>query len=251
MKIAIYSDTHTEFGNMFPQVPYNVEVVVLAGDDIVGEGSGELEQFCNDNYDKQIVMVAGNHNYYGGEFHSVNKSYKDMKQWAPNLHFLNNESFEYNGVVFHGCTLWTDFSCKGESWKTIGMLESHRIIADFFKINYGKNKITPQDMSNLHKESLQWLSRSLVEHSGKTNVVVTHFPPVIECKHPKIESNILDTYFNNDLSEFVSEHDIKWWIYGHNHWSDEFSLYGTRFISNQRGYPKEKTQYTEHCIIEV
>lgn len=251
MKIALYSDTHSEFGNKFPTVPYDVDVIVLAGDDIVGAGNGELEAFCNENYDKQIVMVAGNHNYYGGEFHTVNQQYKEMKQWAPNLHFLNNETFELEGVVFHGCTLWSDFSCKGEAWKQIGMLEAQRNIADFFRIDYGKNKITPQDMSNLHKESLQWLSRSLQEHSDKVSVVVTHFPPVIECKHPKIESNILDTYFNNDLSDFAGEHRIRYWLYGHNHWSDDFVLYNTRFISNQKGYPRERTQYQEHYILEI
>ena len=249
-KVAIYSDLHTEFGNKFPTVPILAEVIILAGDDIVGEGHGELEEFCNENYDKQIVMVAGNHNYYGKDFDTINQAYIEMKEWAPNLHFLNNDTFEYKDLVFHGCTLWTDFTCRGEAWKEIGMLESQRGISDFHRIRYKGKAITPTDMSNLHAESLQWLSRSLKTHSKKTNVVVTHFPPLIECKHPHIESNILDTYFNNDLGEFVSEHDIQYWCYAHNHWSDEFELYGTRFISNQMGYPREKTGYDSYNIYE-
>ncbi len=251
-RVALYSDLHTEFGNDFPTVPSGVDVVVLAGDDIVGEGHGELEAFCHENYDKEIVMIAGNHNYYGGEFHAVNKMYKEeMMKWCPNLHFLNNDTFEYKGVVFHGCTLWTDFSSRGEAWKTVGMLEAQRGISDFHRIRYGDSKITPTVMSQLHAESLQWLSRSLKTHSGKTNVVVTHFPPLIECKHPHIPEGILDTYFNNNLVDFVDGHDIDWWCYAHNHFSDEFELYGTRFVSNQKGYPREKTGYDDFLVLEI
>jgi predicted phosphohydrolase len=242
IKVSIYSDIHTEFGNKFPEVPYDTEVIILAGDDVVGDGKGLLQDFCNINYDKQIVMVAGNHNYYGQDFHSVNKAYKDMVSFAPNLHFLNNETFEYKGIVFHGCTLWTDFSCKGEVYKEIGMLEAGRCISDFRSISYNGGKITPKIVSELHKESKEWLSRSLLE-SNSVNVVVTHFPPLLECKHPKIPEGILDTYFNNDLSGLVNDNCISYWVYGHNHWSDDFPLYDTRFISNQCGYPRETTNY--------
>jgi predicted phosphohydrolase len=252
IKVALYSDLHTEFGNKFPAVPINVEVVVLAGDDIVGEGHGELEEFCNENYDKQVVMIAGNHNYYDGEFHAVNKMYKEeIILWAPNLHFLNNDTFKYKDIVFHGCTLWTDFSCKGEVWKSIGMMEAQLGISDFHRIRYGDSNITPTVMSNLHLESLQWLSKSLKDHSGKTNVVVTHFPPLMQCKHPHIPEGILDTYFNNNLVDFVDGHDIDWWMYGHNHSSDEFEAYNTRFVSNQKGYPREKTKYDEFLVLDI
>ena len=248
--VAIYSDLHTEFGNKFPTVPFGVEIIILAGDDIVGSGSGLLEDFCNENYDKQIVMVAGNHNYYGGEFHTINSQYDGLRMWAPNLHFLNNGTFEYEDLVFHGCTLWTDFSCRGDAWRNIGMLEAGRGIADFHKIRYGNKLITPEIMSKLHRESLEWLSKSLKAVSGKTNIVVTHFPPVIECKHPEIPEGILDTYFNNNLVDFVDSHEIKWWVYGHNHYSDEFELYSTRFVSNQKGYPREKTGFDSWAVFE-
>lgn len=251
IKITVMSDLHYEWHKDFPDIPKEVEVVVLAGDIISWNHLVDLKLWVEQYPDKQFIMVAGNHDYYSTVLTNMVNYYRDWFKEIPNLNFLENEVYEYKNIVFHGCTLWTDFSCKGDAWKNLGMMEAERSISDFFKIGFREGMITPQDMSDLHTESLQWLSGSIKTHSDKVNVVVTHFPPMIECKHPKIPEGILDTYFNNDLIDFVYNHRIDYWIYGHNHWSDRFKLMDTEFVSNQRGYPREFSNFDSNLILNI
>jgi len=252
MKIAVYSDLHLEFNkDLKLNVADEVEVIVLAGDIVVGKESKFITNLCSQYPDKEIVYVAGNHEYYKGDVAEFDMFYENLSNEIRNLHFLNNKAVEIGGVMFHGTTLWTGFNSKGEAWRSIGKMEAERNISDFYTIKIRGSRMSADIMEGLHKQSVQWLHRSLQEHSNKTNVVVTHWPPLIECKHPHIEPNTLDSYFNNDLQELVSECNIDLWCYAHNHWSDEFKLYGTRFISNQLGYPREETGFTKNAYVVV
>ncbi len=252
MKIAVYSDLHLEFNkDLKLDVADEVEVVVLAGDIVVGTDSKFITDLCSQYPDKEVIYVAGNHEYYNQTMADVLMHYRELSDKTPNLHFLNDSNVEIKNVVFHGTTLWTGFNSKGEAWRNIGKMEAERNLSDFYTIKVRGSRMSADIMEGLHKQAVQWLHRSLQEHSDKTNVVVTHWPPLIECKHPHIEPNLLDTYFNNDLQELISECNIDLWVYGHNHWSDEFELYDTRVISNQLGYPREKTGFTKNDYVVV
>jgi len=252
LKIAVYSDLHLEFNkDLKLNVADEVEVIVLAGDIVVGKDSKFITDLCSQYPDKEVVYVSGNHEHYNQTISDVLMYYRDLSNNTPNLHFLNDSIVEIKSVVFHGTTLWTGFNSKGEAWRNIGKLEAERNISDFYRIKVRGSKMSADIMEGLHKQACHWLYTSLQKHSGRTNVVVTHWPPLIECKHPEIASSLFDTYFNNDLQDLISECNIDLWCYGHNHWSDEFELYDTRFISNQLGYPREKTGFTKNDYVVV
>lgn len=251
MKIEVYSDLHLEFNkDLKLGIQDDTDVVILAGDIIVGKRTNWIEDLAYNNPDKKIIWVAGNHEYYGEDIREARNHYHAISELTDNLYFLDNSVCTIQDVVFHGTTLWTGFDSKGEAWRNISKLEAERNISDFYRIRLRGSKLSADAMEGLHKEAVWWLRMSLKEHSGKKNVVITHFPPLLECRHPKIEPNILDTYFNNDLGDLDFK-DVDTWVYGHNHWSDVFALYGTRFISNQLGYPRETTCYSKGTSFEV
>lgn len=250
-KIELYSDLHLEFNkDLKLKLQEDTNVVVLAGDVVVGKSTKFIEDLCKDNPDKDIIWIAGNHEYYGQDIYETKGYYKKLSDSIHNLHFLDNSSVKIGDVVYHGTTLWTGFLSKGEAWRSIAKLEAQRNVSDFYSIKLSGSRLSADAMEGLHKESLRWLHKSLENNSGGKNVVVTHFPPLLECKHPKIESNILDAYFNNNLDDLPYE-KISAWLYGHNHWSDKFNLYGCLFWSNQLGYPREVTGFDKEDWLEV
>lgn len=67
MKVLILSDLHLEFGRMSPahggeRIDEGVDVVVLAGD--IAEGVQGIRWARETFIMKEIVYVAGNHEYY-------------------------------------------------------------------------------------------------------------------------------------------------------------------------------------------
>nr|WP_230987880.1 hypothetical protein [Bathymodiolus japonicus methanotrophic gill symbiont] len=56
-----------------------------------------------------------------------------------NIHFLEKNTFKYNGVRFLGCTLWTNLFIEGEvAAATLG-----KGLNDFRKIRYAENQCSP------------------------------------------------------------------------------------------------------------
>jgi predicted phosphohydrolase len=256
MKISLHSDIHTEFykEGYKLDIPPEASVIVLAGD--IGVGRDVVPFIQNLAYEyggKDIIFVAGNHEYYGRDVDDLMSYYDRWFKDFPNIHYLENESVEIDDVVFHGCTLWTGFDCLGADRTAYGMKESRRNIADFYNIRYGGFTFRPEDARILHNQSKMFLKDALLEHAGKKQIIVSHFPPLKECKHGNIAPGILDTYFNNDLKELFHLVELKAWLYGHNHWCDDFTYSGCRVISNQGCYPREneRVRYDKNLIIEV
>lgn len=258
MKVAVMSDLHGEFHGSLPKIKSPVDIIILAGDIVVGwsysKSQHMIKEFCGAHPDSTVLWVFGNHEFYGCP--DMNILIPAWKEWCkdntPNLHILDNEVFIAGNIVFHGSTLWTGFNSKGVVYKEIGMIEAQRNISDFYKIGVGgEETIKAKQMEVLHNNSVKFLTDSLVKHKDKTNIVITHFPPLLECKHPHILEGILDCYFNNDLTDMVLDNNIHMWVYGHNHWSDEFAMGNTRLVSNQLGYPKESTAYQQDVILVV
>lgn len=233
-----------------PTIPRQADIIVLAGDIVTPKYHAQLANFCK-SHTIPVILITGNHCYYGGDIATVNAALKDMEKAYPNFHHLNNATFAMDGVVIHGTTLWSDFMFCGEHNKPNAMFEALHGINDFRKIRHGNRLFTPNDMVKLHAESRLWLSESLTTHRDMTNVVVSHFPPHRLNKNPHFQPNILDAYFNNDMSDIIDNNNISHWLYGHNHYSNAQLIGNTTYVSNQRGYGNENTGYDERLIIDV
>ncbi|MGZ8945663.1 MAG: metallophosphoesterase [Methylococcaceae bacterium] len=261
MNIFLMSDIHSEhvpssadpdFDNETLKYTYPdaVDVVVLAGD--IGEGTNGLVYARNRFANKEIVYVAGNHEYYESDLSIVH----DMRIKAKELgiHFLENDSVTINNVKFLGTTLWTDFN----NYSHAAIAEAARNMCDYDLITCKKwwlNKdnrekafqqrnldiscdviptaFTPTVAYLLHREAMNWLDKELNKpHIGKT-VIVTHHAPFLNL-------NIINKHaYASNLEHFITENadKIDLWCHGHIHQPVDYEMAGVRIVSNPRGYP--------------
>ena len=128
---------------------------------------------------KSGVSPLGNHEYYKGAYPKTLYKIKDAAS-NSNIHELENESLKIDHVCFHGCTLWTDFSLKGNPAAYEALCQSR--MNDYKKIRLGDNyaKLRSIDTFRIHQTSRQWLEHSLSVNQAKHNIVVTHHAPSIQ-----------------------------------------------------------------------
>src|ERR1700691_3069482 len=111
MKLAIYSDLHNEFEpfELDPSMLSTVDLIVLAGD--IGtrhRGVEWTKTWAHAIPRTPILMIAGNHEFYGGHFDKVIDEMREAAN-GTNIQILENDQVVIDGVRFLGCTLWTDF----------------------------------------------------------------------------------------------------------------------------------------------
>ena len=133
VKLYVLSDLHLENAGFTPDpaVVRAADVVVLAGD--IHPGVEGVAWARATFADKPIVLVAGNHEFYGGDWDEV---LEQMHQAAKthDIHFLENNTTTVAGIRFLGCTLWTDFAYFGEPLKDQMMGHAARYLPDYQEI---------------------------------------------------------------------------------------------------------------------
>ena len=245
MKVAYASDLHFEFQpyrleRLIEQIEKDIDVLILAGDIQVADRIIlDLEHLSNALPNLHIVYVTGNHEFYGTSISELEtrlfEAFKDHKK----IHYLEKSTFEINGVMFLGTTLWTGFDAYPEYEQSLSEENSMRGISDFNYIFQGSRNYNSSDCKARFKNNIQWLDDTLKAHENKTCIVVTHFPPLAITCHKQIPISSLSNYFQANCEDMVKKYSPKYWIYGHNHWSDKTNYGNTQFVSCQFGYPNE------------
>jgi len=255
MKIGILSDLHMEFGKMKPLVPGGEDVLVLAGDSDVGlRHRSWVERVARLEPSRHVVMVAGNHEFYGGwreaatgrlgsvqrgqDMQSVLRRWREVSGQIENFHFLECDSVIIDGVRFLGTTLWTDFRLHGHSVEAKSLAEEG--MNDFRAIAFdGTSPFRPHMSERLHRESKDWLAVQLRQpHDGPT-IVVTHHAPSWRSTEKYIaatgeEFDPLSPCYASNLDELARLANL--WIHGHVHYSYDYTIGDCRVICNPRGY---------------
>lgn len=225
MKIQYFSDIHLEFGE-FEAPTTDADVIVAAGDIGVGlQGIEWLKQL-----DKPIIYVAGNHEYYGGDIVHTQAALMELTDGSQ-VHFLENEAVEIDGVRFLGTTLWTDYQAGDREV----MDQAKRHMNDYHQIRCASRPLTPEHLFDINWESRFWLARELDEPcSGKT-VVVTHHAPSLR-SWPQTGADYYRGTYCNRLDDFFTRYAIDAWFHGHVHNVVEYEVGSTRVVCNPRGY---------------
>lgn len=266
LKVQIASDLHLEFlegkiteklGEMIkPSAPY----LALVGD-ICNLGDAQVLRdifvYLSTKYEK-ILYVPGNHEYYR---YSKAPELKDTKEALlrrareiareTNVIILDNESIVLDGVRVIGSTFWSDIPKIHNSYIE-GHIKDYNAI--FTETEEGVKVITAHDTTELHKRSVQFLQRELLEaHMNKQKcLVLTHHAPTF--KHtsaPQYEGAIGTLAYASDQSHLFGG-PLYMWVFGHTHWCCHFSLKNTQIVSNARGYPSEKLhRYKKDKVIVV
>jgi hypothetical protein len=269
MRILYFSDVHIEIRMEHSRTPWTdiypldlgpdlaefvgqVELAVVAGD--IGtirprDGVSAL------GYAGQVavllgcpvVLVPGNHEYYGGSFDIDRTALLAAK--APGVTALDRGEALFphaaGGLRVLGATLWTDYKCMGdqeaemfEAWRT---MNDHRVIR-----REDGQVFEPADALREHELSRAWLARKLAEpHEGPT-LIVTHHVPHQVAAHPRHGLNPSSPAFLSncdDLIEAAVRINAVGWIFGHHHWSQTADVGGLRLFSAQPGYPGERTNW--------
>ena len=253
MKLLIYSDLHLKYQSepftAPEQIKDMVDIVVILGD--ILEGPESIDWASREFPNNKVLFVAGDHEYYGGDFYKRKLEIDLRARLFNNITFLDNSSVKIGDFTFHGGTMWTDF--RNTTLKETDVKKACKnTIQDFKKIRFGERMITPEDMCSLHYSFKAWLKRAIVGN-GK-DIVLTHFAPLKELTIERYQNTKLNPYFNPDLKEFKGK--VPLWLFGHTHacWDRVFK--DTRYISNALGYTKniknpEDPNFTIGKIIDL
>lgn len=239
MKIQLLSDIHIEFG--FRTIAKtDADVIVLAGDIYLGEKAirwiGEEAQ----EHQKPLIFVAGNHEFYKGEYHQVIDDMSRAAAQYEHVHFLNTDELVIDGVRFLGCTLWTDYMAYTEVPRYMNMREVESVLNDHKVIWFNDRKLLASDLLEIHEKERAWLNKKLDEQFDGKTVVVTHHGPTLQASHPEFKMNSISTAFISDCESLVQKADF--WCYGHTHSNLDVQIGKCRVMSNQHGYPREEVE---------
>lgn len=257
MRVAYASDIHSEFMRR-PRVALfdkHADVIVLAGDIGVGAQAIGYAEAVADAYPRSVlVWVPGNHEFYGSDLDEQLNQFRRFAEGRNRIHFLENDAARVDGLRFLGCTLWTDFSVMGEKAASDCKLWGWRRLADGSNIRRRGRPLSCEDIVERFQTSHRWLEAELRSSDPATTVVVTHFPPCREARHREIPEDYLTAYFQSNAMDLIDRFQPRFWIYGHNHWSDRLRFGETLLVSNQLGYRNERDSlehFTEGAFFDV
>jgi len=291
MKIAVCSDLHLEFGPISLENTEGADVLILSGDicvakdlrqkddyGLMGENNNSkihtFFQECCERF-PQVIYIMGNHEHYHGDYAKSVGILRDHLSYLPNLHILDKEFVELNGVCFAGGTLWTDMNKEDPQtlYGIKGYMNDYRIIANSNEVVHYKSpvyghkedgsidydnvvsmefqtrsaKFSPEDSVVDHKAMLQFIKDSIASRPDMPWVVVGHHAPSKLSTKPRYEKDVMvNGAYSSDLSEFILDHpQIKVWTHGHTHHEFDYMIGSTRIVCNPRGYINYEPQADE------
>lgn len=248
MKVQVISDLHQEFG--VSELSFrNADLVILAGD--INLGTKGIEWIKENIPDKPVIYVLGNHEYYKGTYPNTLRKIIELGE-NSNVHVLENNFIEFEGIRFHGATLWTDFSLFGNPVEygiiCQGKMNDYKLI----RRDPSYSKLRTIDTYKIHQISKNWLQNSLAESKGYKNVVITHHAPSIKSLPTLYKADPISSAYASNLEDLITEYKPAYWIHGHIHTPVRYKIGETEVICNPHGYISEKYNgYQGELIIEI
>lgn len=220
MKILTYSDVHLEFGrNWHPPRNIDGDVMLLAGDITSFKTYKPLKFFLR-FWDKPVIYIAGNHEYYGTNMEPAERMAVEwISRKLPNVHYLKNSAVEINGVHFFGGTMWTDFDGNLHC-----MYFAQGSMNDYRQIRTDKTqRLKAEDTLKFHEEFVINLKNWFAQDLKGPRVVISHHAPIEE---PAVVTRYYDgrispAYTSYDAVKIIQEYQPDLWVYGHTHTSPE------------------------------
>jgi hypothetical protein len=269
MRVLYYSDLHTEilesqtrevgWTMMYPlslgpdldvQRGY-VDLVILAGDigmfretrSVTAQGYAKA---VSDYLSCPVVLVPGNHEYYGGSFPGDRDDL--LRTPLPGVTVLDREVAYFphpsGQLRVLGATLWTDYAVLGNQQQA--MDRARTSIADHRRISSESgDTFRPEDALAEHLKSRKWISDRLGElHVGPTIIVTHHVPHPAARNLAFAPNDSLLPIFVSDCDDLIAKagsQSVSAWIFGHHHYCVDVGVSGVPLLSAQPGYPGEKT----------
>ena len=279
MKIKLVSDLHLEFVDINIQNDKDYDVLILSGDILIindlhdhpeekykhldiaalkwGQARAKLfRDFlkrCSFQF-PHVVYVAGNHEFYHGEFHRGVEHLREECAKFPNIYFLERDMQFIDGVLFVGGTLWTDMN-KGDplTLHAIGdMMNDFRVIRND---EHGYTKLRPAHAMDRYRKTVEYIKQMVDANRDKKCVVVGHHAPSFQSIGEQYKHDtLMNGGYASDLSEFILDRpQIKLWTHGHMHQTFDYMIGETRVVCNPRGYEShgEVSGWNPNILIEI
>lgn len=236
------SDLHLEVGQQYLTFDFEPKAptLILAGD--IGrlidyDGYLAFLQKQTARF-QRVFLVLGNHEFYGlSSFESgVACAREPAKEPSldSKLFLLHQNKFSFpddEDIILLGCPLWSLISEDA----------AHAVAAvvnDFKKIEGW----SIEKHNAAHIEDLEWLRQEVQtsqrDRSRATIIVVTHHAPFLDnTASPQHKDSPIKTAFATEACNVKEQWAlVKYWVFGHTHWTTQFKAKGIQVVSNQRGY---------------
>lgn len=262
--IAVIADPHFDSWTKWSLDPLAVEgldvalhkrkphFLVVAGDlanDPIRTWPGPLSRLGRLIAPGKVVIVPGNHDYYGhrldGE-HILREMCSDA-----GAHLAQKEEIRVRNTRLLCCTLWTDFALNGDVRRAAET--ARRGMNDCRMIRVGEDPglpfdrqqtrlIAPRDTLALHQDHRSWLEAALrgphFAGEGGRTIVVTHHGPSRSTAVGPIDG--LTPSFHSDLDALILETQPDIWFFGHSHRRCQARVGRTDIRNVSLGYPEEQ-----------
>lgn len=255
VRLQLVSDLHVDLADTGRLRPApGADLVVVAGDTCQGAVAAFATLRRRIPAPMPIVMVMGNHEYYGAIRH---EELTRARAAAPGfgITLLENDIAVIGGVRLLGATLWTDYALFGAAHRPVAMAAARRAMNDHRRIGLAHppawQPFLPADAATLHRESVRFLADGLaVPHDGPS-VVVTHHAPHPVCIAPRFGRDPVSAAFASDLSDLIAATAPELWLSGHTHHPVDRWLGRTRLVSNPHGYRDECPSFDPTLVLEI
>ena len=253
MKLHVMSDLHLSVAAFDPPRT-EADVVVLAGDIARPDQAIAWARA----FDKPVLYVAGNHEFYGGSLPGTIARMKELAQ-DSGIRVLDNEVKVIGGMRFIGSTLWTDFALIEDlEERELATAAAVRLVRDFSRIRVDSASdeiFSPRTSAALFARNAAWIDARLAEPFDGPTAVITHHAPSTRSIHPRFEDSPLNGCFVSKADYLLGGDRTRLWIHGHTHDRFDYRLKGTRVVCNPRGYGKhgvnENRDFDPYLVIDV
>lgn len=252
MKLQYCSDLHLEFPEnkkylLSNPIKPEAEILVLAGDIMLFATMDKHWDFFDyiSEHFKYTFWIPGNHEYYHNDINNRTRSFEEKIR--NNVFLLNNTVKEMDGTHLIFSTLWSYISPERQ-------FLIQQSLSDFRVIKNNNHSLTTDDYNSLHRESTEFLKDALKKSKHSKTAVITHHVPVFTNYPEKYRDSEINEAFAVDLTDFITDSSIDYWIYGHHHCNiPDFNIGNTRLVTNQLGYVRygENTGYRDDAVIEI
>jgi Icc-related predicted phosphoesterase len=280
MKIQLVSDLHLEFEDVNIKNELGADVLILSGDILVaddlrnqpanlawgdfpdeGHGRAKRAMRYRDFFQRvsfqfsQVIYVMGNHEHYHGKFDKSADIIRETIGYLNihNIHLLDRDTKEIDGVHFVGGTMWTD--CNKGDPMTLYHLEHS--MTDFRVIRIaGENfrKFLPMRTVMEYTKTRDYFKAAIenLPKDAKIVVVSHHAPSSLSIHEIYKHDTLMNGGYSSDLSEFILDRpQIKLWTHGHMHNNFDYTIGDTRVVCNPKGYPGENGDFNSNLILEI
>lgn len=235
MKIQFFSDIHNyDLSYMPPKT--DADIMICAGDFDMGSSVEKWANRVVEHHGIPFFIGFGNHDYW-----NTSKESYTIEEWiklyesfnTTMIQFLERKTIVIDDVALIFATGWSDFDRDNNITK----MSVQNLVKDFQKIKTDKGTLIPEDVYQEHLVARQFIIDELEKHSDKRCVVITHYPPSIQC-NTSFQITAMSYYWCGQMEDVIEKYQPVAWIAGHMHNHFDRYIHNTRVLINPAGNVK-------------